>query len=236
MHGTPFFFMDKLIKHLSEFVLPRRLQLFEEIIEKRTRYITVALEDIYQSQNASAVLRTCECLGFQDLHIIEAKNQYKLNPDVVMGSSKWLTLHRYSNVPDPTTEAIDSLRSKGYRIVATTPHKDDVDLPDLDLAKGPMALFFGTELTGLTEKMLSQADEFVKIPMHGFTESFNISVSAAITLYELGTRLRNTELPWQLTKNEKESLMLSWLRQSIKKVDLIEEQFFSSRGSIEKEF
>jgi len=228
--------MDKLIKHLSEFVLPRRLQLFEEIIEKRTRYITVALEDIYQSQNASAVLRTCECLGFQDLHIIEAKNQYKLNPDVVMGSSKWLTLHRYSNVPDPTTEAIDSLRSKGYRIVATTPHKDDVDLPDLDLAKGPMALFFGTELTGLTEKMLSQADEFVKIPMHGFTESFNISVSAAITLYELGTRLRNTELPWQLTKNEKESLMLSWLRQSIKKVDLIEEQFFSSRGSIEKEF
>ncbi len=222
--------MKELIEHLSEFVLPRRLELFHHTLEQRTRYITVALEDIYQSQNASAVLRTSECLGFQDIHIIEAKNQYKLNPDVVMGSTKWLSLYRYNTGPQPTTEAIQHLKYQGYRIIATTPHKDDVDLPELDLEKGKVALFFGTELTGLSQEMLSQADEFVKIPMQGFTESFNISVSAAICLYELGSRLRTSEIKWQLTDNEKDELLLSWLRQSIKKVDLIEAQFFSDQA------
>ncbi|MBT4409363.1 MAG: RNA methyltransferase, partial [Bacteroidetes bacterium] len=130
--------MKNLLEHLSEFVLPRRLELFEEVLAKRSKYITVALEDIYQSQNASAVLRTCECLGVQDVHIIEDRNQYKLNPDVVMGSTKWLSMYRYnlSNSKTPTLEAINQLRTKGYRIVATTPHKDDVELQNLDLTKG----------------------------------------------------------------------------------------------------
>ncbi|MBT3243450.1 MAG: RNA methyltransferase [Bacteroidetes bacterium] len=223
--------MKNLLEHLSEFVLPRRLELFEEVLAKRSKYITVALEDIYQSQNASAVLRTCECLGVQDVHIIEDRNQYKLNPDVVMGSTKWLSMYRYnlSNSKTPTLEAINQLRTKGYRIVATTPHKDDVELQNLDLTKGKIALFFGTELTGLSKTMLDNADEFVKISMHGFTESFNISVSAAITLHHLRQKLENSGIMWQLSKEEKDELKLSWLKQSIKKADLIEEQFFGTK-------
>lgn len=221
------FFMKNILDHLSEFVLPRRLQLFDQVLDQRTRYITVALEDIYQSQNASAVLRTCECLGIQDIHIIEDRNKYKLNPDVVMGSTKWLSLHRYNKSSSPSLEAIQQLKAKGYRIVATTLHDNDIELPDLKLPSGRIALFFGTELTGLSQTVLDNADEYVKIPMHGFTESFNISVSAAIILHHLSSELRQSDLKWQLSRQEKNELKLSWLRQSIKKVDLIEEEFFS---------
>ena len=217
--------MKNLITHLSQFISEARWETFRQVIANRTRYITVVLEDIYQSQNASAVLRTCDCLGIQDVHIIENKNRFQLNPDVVLGSSKWLNLHKHCSEEENTISAMEKLRSDGYRIVATSPHRDDTSPEEFDLTKGKVALFFGTELKGLTSNVLEQADEYLRIPIVGFTESFNISVSAAIILYQLTQRLRSSEIQWGLTEPEREELLLEWLRTSIKKPELIEAAF-----------
>ncbi|MFP4256949.1 MAG: TrmH family RNA methyltransferase [Desulfobacterales bacterium] len=226
---------NQLILYLSGFVTRDRLQVFERVLENRTRYIAVGLENIFQPHNASAVLRSMDCFGIQDAHIIENEYQYRVNPDVALGASKWLTLIRYNKEADNTMAAIRRLRSLGYRIVATTPHGRHVSLPDFDLHKGKAALFFGTELEGLSQTLLDNADEFLSIPMYGFTESFNISVSAAVILNDLVCRLRASGLKWQITHEEKQELRLQWLRQSVKRSDLLVRRFLSEREPAEGE-
>jgi len=176
---------QKYLDYLLAFITANKRNLFQTNIQFRTRYITVILEDIYQSHNASAVMRTCDCFGIQDVHIIENKNEYTLNPDVALGSTKWLSLQKYSNKDFNTLDCFHQLKSEGYRIIATSPHKNDTLLEDLPLHKGKIALAFGTELEGLSPEAIENADEFVKIPMYGFTESYNISVSAAMILFYL---------------------------------------------------
>lgn len=215
----------QLVNYLSTFMTTRRNDLFRRIASQRTRYITVVLEDIFQSHNASAVLRSCECFGIQDVHFIENKFQYELNPDIALGSWKWLTLNRYADAADNTTECLRNLKAQGYRIVATSPHKQDTTPDKLDLDKGKIALVFGTELNGLSEHALSMADEFVRIPMVGFTESFNISVSAALCIYQLTDRLRKSTLNWQLDDDEIILLLLDWMRNSIRMGKSLENKF-----------
>lgn len=214
---------------MSGFLTDRRKRLFDRVLNKRTRYITLVLEDIYQSNNASAVLRTCDCFGIQDVHIIENRNEYILNSEVTMGSEKWLNLKKYINHDSNSLHAIQDLRKKGYRIIATTPHKKGVYLPEFDIQRGKAAIFLGTELTGLSAKVLENADEYLRIPMFGFTESFNISVSAALILQKLVEKLHNSNLPWQLTEDEKNRTKLNWFRKSIKRVELIEQQYLEKR-------
>ncbi|WP_421918932.1 TrmH family RNA methyltransferase [Marinifilum sp.] len=214
------------IQFLEEFSTKNRIDLINQNINNRTRFISVVLENIFQSQNASAVVRSCDCFGIQDLHIIENSNEYILNPDVVMGASKWVDLYRHNEKEQNTLETIKELKEKGYRIVATTPHTNDVLLPDFDLSKGKSAFFFGTELTGLSDVVMEHADEFVKIPMYGFTESFNVSVSAALVLNQLATNIRKTNVDWQLSELEKLELKLEWLKKSVNKGEmLLEEQY-----------
>jgi len=220
--------MDVLIKYLAEFITKKRLDTFNEVLSKRTRYITVALEDIYQSHNASAVLRSCDCFGIQDVHIIENKNEYLLNPDVALGSSKWIKMIKYNKSRNNTSSAITQLRESGYRIIATALHEEkSTNLEEFDLNKGKFALFFGTELNGLSKKMLSEADEYVTIPMFGFTESLNISVAAAISLYYLTNKLRNSDINWELSLNEQNEITLEWLKNSIKNSEMIVEKFYN---------
>ena len=219
----------ELIDYLKQFVTDARLELFDEVVKYRTRYVTVVLEDIYQSQNASAVLRTSDCFGLQDVHVIENKNEYQINPDVTLGSSKWLNIIKYNSSKNNTLQAIKTLKDKGYRIVATTPHRDDVDLEHFDITKGKIALLFGTELNGLSDIAIENADEYLKIPMYGFTESFNISVSAAIILHHLTMKLRNLNIDWQLSDIEKQELKLHWLKQTIKKSSLLIDKFLSKK-------
>lgn len=216
----------RLIDFLAEHITPERNRLFEEMLLLRTSYITVVLEDIFQPQNASAVLRTCDCFGIQNVHVIENRNTFNIDTEVAMGASKWLSINKYSADPNNSLKAIIKLKEQGYRIIATTPHKNDKLLPYFDLSKGKSALVFGSELNGISKIIQNEADEFLKIPMSGFTESFNISVSAAIILYQLTQNLK--QLPadiWRLTDKEKEEVKLLWLRRSIKSSDLIEKRF-----------
>lgn len=212
----------KLIEQLSGFITERRRELFDRVLDYRTRYITVVLEDIYQSHNASAVLRTCECFGIQDVHIIENRNTYNINPDVVLGATKWLNLRKYKGLEYNTNEAIRELRGLGYRIVATTLDEEAIPLHRFDLHPGKCALFFGTELTGLTDAMLEQADEYLKIPIFGFTKSFNISVSAAIILNQLTMKLHQSDLDWNLSEAERGEQLVDWLKKSIRGGENIE--------------
>lgn len=216
---------EVLIDYLKQFITERRWELFNQVIGQRTRHITVVLEDIYQPQNASAVLRTCDCFGIQDVHIIENTNEFRINPDVELGAAHWLNLNLYNTLENNTLSAIDKLRNDGYRIVATTPHTNDIDLESFDLNKGKIALFFGSEQPGLSQLMLDNADEFLKIPMFGFTESFNISVSAAIILHHLSSKLKKANMQWQLKNYEKEEILLNWLKYSIKDSELIIKEY-----------
>jgi tRNA (guanosine-2'-O-)-methyltransferase len=222
----------ELITFLEQFTTEERLRQFNKVLENRTKYITIALEDIYQSQNASAVLRTSECYGLQNIHIIENINEYQLNPDVVQGSSKWLNLIKYNETENNTLESIKNLKAQGYRIIATTPHTDDVSLEDFDIEKGKFALFFGTEVTGLSDEVMKNADEFLRIPMYGFTESFNISVSAAIILQHLVHKLRNSSIEWQLSDSEIDELNLDWLKKTVKSSSMLIEKFLSKKNNI----
>jgi len=218
---------NKLYSCLSSAVTNERLSLFNKIVENRTNYISVVLEDIFQPQNASAVLRSCDCTGIQNVHIIETRNKFKVDTEVSLGSSKWLSLHTYNNSENNNLQALHTLKKQGYRIVATTPHLHDLELPDFDLTKGKFALVFGTELNGITDTVLNNADEYLKIPMFGFTESYNISVSAAIILYQLTEKLRFSEnIAWQLTESEKTEIKIQWLRNSIKSSASIEKRFW----------
>jgi tRNA (guanosine-2'-O-)-methyltransferase len=205
-----------LLRHLRQFVEDKRAEKFEQIIRFRTKQLTVVLENIFQSQNASAVLRSCECMGVQDIHVIENSYKFETHPDIVLGANKWLNIFQYNHSEtNNTLEAIKNLRNKGYKIVATTPHKNDFSLEELPI-ENKIALFFGTEQTGLSDDVIQQADYFMQIPMCGFTESYNISVSAAISMYELTKRIRQSDVNWQLSEDERIDILLDWFVRSIR--------------------
>jgi len=213
---------EQLYEALTDFFSENKRQLLDQNIQNRTKHLTLVMEDIFQSQNASAVLRTADCFGIQDVHIIENQYEYTLNPDVAMGSSKWVNYYRYNKKDQNNTVlAYNDLRNKGYKIIATLPHENDVMLQDLDISQ-PIALVFGTEKTGLSETAIKNADGFVKIPMYGFTESFNISVSAALCSFYLTEKMRNTEgLNWHLSPEEQIEQKLYWASQIVREADKI---------------
>jgi tRNA (guanosine-2'-O-)-methyltransferase len=220
----------ELLNFLQEFITPNKKEKIDALILHRTRYITIVLEDIYQSHNASAVLRSCDCFGIQDVHIIENRNKYQINPDVALGSSKWLSLLRYREKENNTEYCLGKLKSEGYRIIATTPHENDFTPDDLPLGH-KVALVFGTEMDGLSQAAMRQADGFVRIPMYGFTESFNISVSAALLLYALTERMRHSGIQWQLTREEMLDIQLEWTKNAIKQPEMLERLFLGRRKS-----
>jgi len=215
----------KLLNFLLTFISDNKVKKFEEKIQYRSRHLTIVLEDIYQPHNASAVLRTCDCFGIQDVHIIENMNIYEVNPDVALGSSKWLSLIKYNKETNNTSSCLNSLKNKGYKIVATSPHKDDFTPETLPLEQ-KTALVFGTELEGLTDNAKEMADAYVRIPMYGFTESLNISVSAALLLFTLSERLRKSAIEWHLSEEEKTNIMLQWARNVVKRSETVEREFF----------
>ncbi len=218
---------EKLLKYFEGYLTDNRKALFKKILEDRTRHFTVVLEDIFQPHNASAVVRTCDVFGVQDVHAIENKYLNKVSRHVAKGSQKWITSKRYKCDGDNTQICLDALREKGYQIIATTPHNDSCLLQDFDVTK-KSAFVFGVEAEGVSDYVKDNADGFLKIPMVGFTESLNISVAAAIILQDVTTKLRMSGVEWQLTKEEKEILYFSWVKKTIKNVDKIEEHYFQN--------
>lgn len=217
---------EKVFKHLSQFVSDHKKAFVEKVLNQRTRYVTVVLENIYQSQNSSAAVRTCECLGLQDIHIVEDTARYHLNIRVLKGSYKWLNLERYRDRKVNNTEVcFQHLRGNGYKILVADPAEDGISIDDLDVSAGKMALVFGNELRGASEYSLQHGDARIRIPMFGFTESLNISVSVAICLKTILAKLRHSEMPIGLSEEEKEVIRLAWFRKIVKRSDVVEREF-----------
>ncbi|GBF20020.1 MULTISPECIES: TrmH family RNA methyltransferase [Arenibacter] len=214
----------KLLDYLEDFITPERKARFLDILEDRTNYITVAIEDVYQMHNTSAVVRSCDVFGVQQAHLIESKFGKRLDKDIAMGAQQWVDIKRYNT----TTDCIDTLREQGYKIVATTPHRNNCSLTDFKL-EGKTALFFGTERDGLSEEVLEKADSFLKIPMVGFTESLNISVSAAIILHTLTSQLRKESINWRLTEEEKLEKRLDWSKKSVRSLNDVLARFHGTK-------
>jgi len=215
-----------LFDHLSQFVSDHKKEFIGRVLRQRTRHVTVVLEDIFQSQNASAVIRTCECMGLQDVHIVENKSQYQFNTRVLKGADKWLNLvrHRLKDVNN-TENCFGQLRADGYKILVADPADDGISIHDIDPALGKLAMVFGNELCGVSPYAISHADVKIKIPMFGFTESLNISVSVAICLNSIMNKLRSSGKNIELTEEEKEIISLTWYKKIVKRSGIIEREF-----------
>lgn len=214
----------ELINYLTQFISDKRKERFDEVIQHRTNHLHIVLENLYQAHNASAVVRSAESFGIQNVHFIENKNSLKISVDVAMGSSNWLSIHRYNSNENNTKQVLTELKNQGYRIVATTPHTNACTIEKLPIDK-KLALVFGTEIDGISETVTEMADEFVKIPMYGFTESFNISVCAALCMYELTTRIRQQVPNHFISEQEKTDVYLQWLKTSIKNSKALVEDY-----------
>ena len=213
-------FNQDLLTYLEGFITENRKEGFLRVLKNRTKHFTVAMEDVFQLHNTSAVMRSCEVFGIQELNVIEQKFGKSIDKEIAMGAEKWVDINRFSSIQDCVT----NLKRKGYQIIATTPHNDSCLLHEFDITK-PSALFFGTERDGLSEEVMQQADGFLKIPMVGYTESLNISVSAAIIIQDVTNRLRQSDIHWQLTDEEILDKRLDWTRKSIKDIEFIERKF-----------
>ncbi|RZJ70385.1 RNA methyltransferase [Flavobacterium sp.] len=214
----------ELLDHLENILTDARKAKFLDVLSRRTNHFTVAVEDIFQLHNTSAVMRSCEVFGIQQLNVVEEKYGKSIDKEIALGAEKWVDINRFASIQD----CIDDLKSRGYKIIATTPHHDDYTLDDFDITD-KAAMFFGTERLGLSQEVISQADGFLKIPMVGFTESLNISVSAAIILQNITSRLRESQIDWKLSDVEILEKRLDWARKSIKDIARIESRFIESR-------
>ena len=212
----------KLLEHLETFLTDSRKEKFEKVLAQRTKHFTVATEDVYQLHNTSAVIRSCDVFGIQEVNIVEERNSKRIDREIAMGAQKWVDLNRFHTVKD----CIANLKANGYQIVATTPHANDCELHDFDVTK-KSCFFFGRETEGLSDDVLNAADCYLKIPMVGFTESLNISVSAAIILQHVTTKLRQSNLNWKLTENEVIEKRLDWVIKTIKSYDDIVARYYA---------
>lgn len=205
---------EGLYKVLSEHLTPRKRELFESIASLRTRHLTLVLEDVYQAHNSSAVLRSMESWGIQDIYAIENTNPFHMHRRIAKGAFDWLTIHQFHEHKNNTLACIQDLKSKGYKVVATALHENAIPLEELDITQ-KTAIVMGTELSGVSSTILEQADENVVIPMHGFTESLNVSVAASVIMQHLSNKLRKSNIPWQLSPEEQLELKIEWAKQSI---------------------
>ncbi len=214
----------KLLDYLESYLTENRRTRFNKVLSQRTKHFTVATEDVYQLHNTSAVIRSCDVFGIQEVNIVEEINSKRIDREIAMGAQKWVDLNRFHTVKD----CVKDLKSKGYQIVATTPHTNDCLLHEFDVTK-KSCFFFGRETEGLSQEVLDNADCYLKIPMSGFTESLNISVSAAIILQHVTTKLKQTEINWQLTETERLEKRLDWIKKTIKSYDKIVERYYSKQ-------
>ena len=204
--------MDDRYALLSSYLTEARRKRFSSVLEARMRWVTVVTEDLFDPHNISAVLRSCDGFGIQTAHIIEASNPYRTSPGVSKGAYKWLDIRRHTD----TTHALRKLKEAGFAICCTTPHTDDTTPEELSLDQ-PLALVFGSEGPGISAAAMAEADCFVRIPMYGFTESFNISVAAALTLQTITNRVRSrSDLDWRIPENDRLRILGDWAERTVK--------------------
>ena len=214
---------DERMAYMSQFLTEERVEVLRRTLASRTRYMTILTENTFHPQNASALVRHCEAFGLQDLHTVETRCKFNPNVNIVRGTDKWVDIMRHES----TEEAISSLKGAGYRLVATTPHRESCTPETFDVAKGPFCLVFGTEHAGVSDEIIEAADEYLRIPMCGMVESLNVSASAAILIYMLSQRMRLTpSIDWALKEEDAREMLFRWVMSSVKDSERILERQF----------
>ena len=207
---------------LSGFMLPARYDVLRRTVAMSTRYMTILAENTFHPQNAAALIRHCEAFGLQQMHTVETFCRFNPSAAIVRGTDRWVDIRRHGS----TAEALAALRAEGYRIVATTPHREDTTPESFDVGRGRFALVFGTEHAGISEEVLASADEFLRIPMCGMVESLNVSASAAILIYMLSERMRRQVEGWNMTAAEQAATLYGWMCRSVKDSEKILKRTF----------
>ncbi len=218
-----------LLQYLREYMTEERSIRFREVLKFRTRHFTIAVEDVFKERNASAIIRTADCFGIQDVHIIENQNEYQVSENISKGAEKWVNVHIYDDSSNNTGACISDLKNKGYQIIATSPHAAGSSPDDFDILK-KSAFFLGGEKEGLTDEVLDKADGYIRIPMYGFTESYNISVAGALLLYNLTRRLHRSEINWRLREEEQFELQLNWTIKTIASSENLIKKFLENQA------
>ena len=197
---------------MTQFLTEERKEVLRRTLASRTHYMRIMTENMFHPQNASAIMRHCEAFGIQQIHTVEDRCRFDPSVNIVRGTQKWVDVEHH----DTTKEALEALKSDGYRIVATTPHRCSVTPETFDVTKGKFALVFGTEHAGISDEVIEAADDFLMIPMCGMVESLNVSASAAILIYMLSHRIRQQVDGWQLSDDEQLKLLTRWTMSSVR--------------------
>ena len=200
------------LDYMTQFLTEERKLTLRRTVEQRTHYMRIMTENMFHPQNASAIMRHCEAFGIQQIHCVEDRCKFDPSVNIVRGTQKWVDVEHH----ETTAEALSALKSEGYRIVATTPHRCSSTPESFDVTKGKFALVFGTEHAGISQEVIEAADEFLMIPMCGMVESLNVSASAAILIYMLSERIRQSVDGWQLSDAEQLKLLTRWTMSSVR--------------------
>ncbi len=196
---------------LDGYVNADRQEKIRRVVERRSYTVVPVLEGVHDRGNISAVMRSAEALGYQALHLIENQKMYKKANRVTQGADKWLDIVRWKT----TRECLDELRGKGYRIVVTHVSETSKSIDEV-LFTEPTAVFFGNEMDGASDELIDAADDCVIVPMQGFSQSFNISVAAALTLYHIyHERTRELGRHADLNELEKECLVAFYFMRTV---------------------
>lgn len=200
------------LDYMTQFLTEERKEVLRRTVESRTHYMRILTENMFHPQNASALVRHCEAFGIQTLHTVQTLCRFNPNVDIVRGTDKWIDIHHHAS----TADALQHLKSNGYRIVATTPHHQSCTPESFDVGAGKFAIIMGTEKTGISDEVMAAADEFLRIPMCGMVESLNVSACAAIIVYMLSERMRAEVADWQMTDDEQTLTLHKWLIETVK--------------------
>ena len=200
------------LDYMSQFLTDERREVLRRTVSQRTHYMRILTENTFHPQNASAIMRHCDAFGIQQIHTVEDRCKFDPSVNIVRGTQKWVDVEHHEN----TREALAALKAEGYRIVATTPHRCSATPESFDVTKGKFALVFGTEHAGLSDEVIEAADDFLMIPMCGMVESLNVSASAAILIYMLSERIRQSVEGWQLSDAEQLKLLTRWTITSVR--------------------
>lgn len=197
---------SQIIEKMGSLLTPERRERIRSVIEKRTYDIVPVLDGIHDLGNLSAVMRSAEAFGLQELHFVENQPKYKISQRTSKGTDKWLNVVRWKE----SLACAKDLKSRGYQIIAT--HLDDTAIPisEVDFSK-KTAIILGNEKDGVSQDILKMSDARCIIPMQGFAESFNISVAAALSFYHIyQDRMRRLGHHGNLTEEQKLHLIADY--------------------------
>ena len=217
---------QKTFEYLKQFLTDERLSKIEFYAQESSDFVLPVMEDIFQFRNAAAIVRSVEACGFHKIVAMESENEFNPNLRVTKGAETWVEVEKMPH----QLESLKKIKEKGYKILAVSPEKNAIMLPDYDL-KEPVALVFGTEKEGVTEEILDFADETVAIPMYGFTKSFNVSVAAAICFYDLKQKLVKSDLDYKLSNKKLWELKVRWAKNSIKSGEEILQKYLKEQAT-----